>query len=426
MGLAGAGASAAFLAACGSDDGDGGGGNASKPTTIEWWHISNTDPGLTILANLAKEYEAAHSNVKIKVTPLENEAFKAKLTTVTQSGNPPDIFHSWGGGVLKQQSEAGLVKDLTSGVSSWIGDINKHAVEIYQVDGKQYGIPFDLGMVGFWYNKDLFTKASIAAPPTTWTEFLDVVRKLKAAGVTPIVVGGGEKWPAMYYWAYLAMRQAGVDGVAEAAKTGAFDGPDFVTAGERLKELVDLKPFNNGFLATKYSATDGEAGIMGNGQAAMELMGQWAPSAEMSYSTSKKGLGDKLGFFPFPAVEGGKGSAGDAFGGGNGYAVGKNAPDAAVDFLKFLHTVDSQKKMVAGGGMIPVTQGAEASLTDPNLKVVQETVAKAPEFQLYLDQAYAPAIGQQVNDSVAELIAGKASPKQVADAIAKVAKSETN
>jgi raffinose/stachyose/melibiose transport system substrate-binding protein len=30
-----------------------------------------------------------------------------------QSGSPPDIFQSWGGGVLKQYADAGLVQDLT-------------------------------------------------------------------------------------------------------------------------------------------------------------------------------------------------------------------------------------------------------------------------------------------------------------------------
>ena len=30
----------------------------------------------------------------------------------------------------------------------------------------------------------------------------------------------------------------------------------------------------------------------------MELMGQWAPSVQKDQSASKKGIGDKLGWFP--------------------------------------------------------------------------------------------------------------------------------
>jgi raffinose/stachyose/melibiose transport system substrate-binding protein len=51
------------------------------------------------------------------------------------------------------------------------------------------------------------------------------------------------------------------------------------------------------------------------------------------------------------------------------------------------------------------------------------TLTNATGFQLFLDQAYPPAIGQQVNDSVAALIAGSASPEAVAQAITKTAKS---
>src|SRR5204862_4515291 len=138
-----------------------------------------------------------------------------------------------------------------------------------------------------------------SAPPKTWTEFLATVQKLKDAKVTPISLAGQDKWPGHYYWAYLAMRVAGVDALRQAAVDKNFDKPEFVQAGARLKELVDLKPFQNGFLAAQYGTPDGQAATMGNGAAAIELMGQWAPAVEESSSASTKGLGDKLGFFPF-------------------------------------------------------------------------------------------------------------------------------
>ena len=58
-------------------------------------------------------------------------------------------------------------------------------------------------------------------------------------------------------------------------------------------------------------------------------------------STDKKGLGDELGWFPFPAVTGGAGAATDGVGGGNGIAVGKNASPEALDFLKFFSSVEN-------------------------------------------------------------------------------------
>jgi raffinose/stachyose/melibiose transport system substrate-binding protein len=170
-------------------------------------------------------------------------------------------------------------------------------------------------------------------------------------------------------------------------------------------------------------ASDGQSAIMGNGQAAMELMGQWAPTIEAAYSTDKKGIGDKLGFFPFPALDGGKGSPSEVLGGCNGYAVGKNAPPETFEFLKFLLSPAGQRTVTLEGGVVPVTQGAGDAIVDPNLKLVHAALASATAFQLYLDQAYPPAIGQQVNDSVAALVAKSASPQAVAQAIAKTAKS---
>jgi raffinose/stachyose/melibiose transport system substrate-binding protein len=420
LGLTGAAATAVALAACGSKNEPA----ANGPQTINWWHIQNTEPMLPVWAKMAKDYEAAHTNVKINITSLENEAFKAKLTTVTQAGNPPDLFQSWGGGVLKQQVDAGLVKDLTGDTSSWIGNLLPAAVQPYTIDGKLYGIPWDMGMVGFWYNKDKFAQAGITSTPKTWSEFLTVVSTLKAKGITPIALAGKDKWPGHFYWAYLAVRVAGLDALKQAAVDHDFSKPDFVTAGARLKELVDLKPFQNGFLAAEYGSPDGQAATMGNGSAAIELMGQWAPSVEASSSASKNGIGDKLGFFPFPEVEGGKGKGSDAFGGGNGFAVGKNAPPATVDFLKYLLDVTQQRTEAATGAVMPTTKGAEDAMKDPNNIVVRQSLASATGFQLYLDQAFPPAVGQQVNDSVAELIAGTKSPDQVAKDITTTAKSQ--
>ncbi|MFC7381219.1 extracellular solute-binding protein [Sphaerisporangium rhizosphaerae] len=419
-------ATAALLAGgCGGQTNTGGAatGTASAgKVTVEWWNISTTEPMKSFYAQKVKEYQTAHPNVTIKNVPIENEAFKAKLATVTQSGKTPDVYTTWGGGVLKQQIDAGLVKDLSSEAATWIADFTPASLAAYQFDQKTYAIPQDIGMVGFWYNKDLFKKAGIAAAPATWTEFIDAVKKLKAAGVTPIALAGKEKWPGHYYWAYLAMRIAGLDALKQAAVDHDFNKPDFVAAGQKLKELADLQPFQKGYLGAAYSTPDGQAALMGNGKTAMELMGQWAPTVEKD--ASKKDLGDKLGFFTFPSVDGGKGSATDAFGGGGGYAVGVNAPPAAVDFLKFLSSKDVHAAAVETGGIQPVLKGEESVVKDPNLAVVAKTLASASGFQLYLDQAYPPAVGQEVNDSVAALIAGSKTPEQVTQAVTETAKSE--
>lgn len=395
-------------------------GGAPGKVTLEWWHLSTSDPLKTIYETRAKEYQAANPNITVKMTVLENEAYKAKLTTLTQSGKAPDVFATWGGGVLKQQIDAGLVKDISADVD--LTNFTTASMAAYQFDGKTYALPTDIGMVGFWYNKKHFEKAGIAEPPTTWTGFLDAVKKLKAAGITPIALAGKEKWPGHYYWAYLAMRIAGLPALQQAGTDHDFTKPEFVQAGQQLKALVDLEPFQRGFLGAGYSTPDGQSASVANGKATMELMGQWAPTVQ---ADSGEGLGEDLGFFPFPEVEGGKGAITEAFGGGGGMAVGADAPKEALDFLKFLTNTENHTKAVESGAVLPVLKGVESAVKDENLKVVAESLASATGFQLYLDQAYPPAVGAEVNDSVAELFAGAKTPEQVAQDITEVAKSES-
>lgn len=413
LGVLGAGVTMAGLAGCGDEGGDSGG--------ISWWHIQNTPPLRPVWADLAEEYEGQHSGVAFDIQPIENEAFKARLTTVTQSGEPPDIFQTWGGGVLRQQVEAGLVKEITSDIRPWLDTLVPTAVEPYRLDGKIYAVPYDIGMVGFWYNNALFDQAGVTAPPTTWAELLDTVRALKSAGITPIALAGGAKWPAHYYWTYLAMRIAGVEGLKQAEEDKDFSGPAFVQAGARLKELVDLDPFQTGFLGANYDGPDGQAAIMGNGQAAMELMGQWAPVQQREQSG--RGIGEDLEFFRFPEVAGGEGLRTDILGGGGGFAVGSDAPPEALDFLRFISEVENHRRVVATGAVLPVVKGTEDAIEDEDHAEVAAAVAEATGFQLYLDQAYPPSVGQTVNDSVAALIAGTMSPEDVANAISESARN---
>ena len=134
------------------------------------------DPGKTLFQNLANQYMAAHPNVTIHITILENEAFKTKLTSVMQGGTPPDIFQSWGGGVMNDQITAGMLQDITPALDAnggaWRSTFAPGALAVYAENGKNYGVPWDMGMVGWWYNKDLFAKAKIASVPTTWDDLL--------------------------------------------------------------------------------------------------------------------------------------------------------------------------------------------------------------------------------------------------------------
>ncbi|MCD1655036.1 extracellular solute-binding protein [Treponema zuelzerae] len=391
---------------------------ADKPVKVNFWHIGTAATDKGYYQGVADAFMKANPNVTIEMTILENEAFKSKLTTVMQSGNPPDIFHSWGGGVLAEYAKAGLLRDITKFTkgTAWGKSMAPGVWDIYAYNGKQYGAPFDMGAITFWYNKDLLAKVGYTSFPAEWSDFLNLVKKLKAAGIVPIALGGGDKWPAMHMWTYLAARVGGKEVLVNAAqgKGKGFNDPAFVKAGEMLVELVKLGAFQDGFLGATYPD---EAALVGNGVAAMELMGQWAPNVQVDSSVSKKGIGDSLAAAPVPAVAKGKGKVTDVVGGGNGMAVGKNAPDAAVEFLKFLTNVENNAEYARVAGIIPTVKGAEVGIPSNNGKMVKQIVDKTEFFQLYLDQFFSPAVGGAVNDAVQTILAGTATPAQACKAI---------
>jgi raffinose/stachyose/melibiose transport system substrate-binding protein len=416
------GGAALFAASCGGDDDDeaqdASASGSGDPVTIEWWHIQNNDPGLSLWEDVAAEFEGEHPNVTIDITVYENEAFKTAIEPRLQAGDPPDLFQSWGGGELNEQVDAGLVQDITDDVEPWTDTLNEAAVKTYQVEDKQYGIPFDLGMVGFWYNKDLFAQAGIDEPPATWDELLEDVEALKAAGITPIALGESDKWPGMFWWAYLALRLGGPEALLEAGETGKFDTEPFIEAGERLEDLIALDPFQPGHMAAVWDGAGGQAATIATEGAAFHLMGQWAPGTQEANSPDGEGLGDKLGWFPFPEVDGGEGAPTDGFGGGNGFVVGKDAPPEAVEFLEYISSRDVADRWgESNSGILPVVIGSEESVTDPNLQAILEARGEATFVQLYLDQAYTPEVGEVVNDAVELLYAGQASAEDVAQTI---------
>jgi raffinose/stachyose/melibiose transport system substrate-binding protein len=389
-----------------------------EPVTIRWWHISTAEDQAAMWQSLADQYTAEHPNVTFEITILENEAFKQRLTTVMQGGDPPDLFQSWGGGVLWEFANAGLVRDISSELEGeWRETIAaQSALELYGQNGEYYGVPFEWGAVGLFQNLDLFEQAGLdGSCPATYDDLLANVQTIKDAGITPIALGEGDKWPGHFWWVYLAIREGGKDAFLDAyTRNGSFTDEPFVRAGQKLAELVALEPFQDGYLGLTYSD---EAALFGNGQAAMELMGQWGPNVSASNSESGDGVAN-LAWCPFPIVEGGAGNPGDVLGGGDGIAVGKNAPDEAIDFLRFVTSVDGQRKSAAVG-MTPVTvKGLDEETIDSEwLQSIVDARNNAPYFQLYYDQFLPPAVGGTVNDAVEQIFAGAATPEEAAQQI---------
>ena len=204
-------------------------------------------------------------------------------------------------------------------------------------------------------------------------------------------------------------------------QSGDWNTDACIKAGEAVLALNATNPYQDGYKSAVYND---EAASVGNRKSAMELMGQWAPSVQKDQSADKQGLGDDLGWFPFPAVEGGAGAATDGVGGGNGIAVGKDAPPEAVDFLKFFNSVENQNKLNTDNVGLSTTVGTEATVKDPNLQQVLAGRGQAQFMQLYLDQATSPALGLAINDATVALFLGGSTPAEACQAITDAAATQ--
>ena len=402
-------AAASFILASAADAAD---------TTIKWLHVEVNPTQVAIWNEAARAFEAKHPGVKVEPQYLENEAYKAKLTTLLQSRDKPAMFYSWAGGVLKAQVEAGVIEDLTDRTKGYIETLTPSAVAAFTLDGKVYGVPQAITEVGFFYNKELFAKAGVdASKIKTWDDLLGAVKALKGAGITPITVGGADKWPVSFYWSYLSLRQGGKPAFEAAMKgeAGGFAGEDFVKAGELFKQLVDLQPFQNGFLGSKHLPAIGQ---FADGKAAMTLAISVIYNQQRSIAADKKGLSDdQIGWFQFPVVPGGKGAPTDTLGGVVGWVVSKGAPKETVDFVKAFVSPEVQSRLTAEGFIIPVVAGADASLKNAFMRNIAQELARSTYHQNFYDQVLGPSVGRVVNDVVAEMAGGTMTPQDAAKAV---------
>ncbi len=410
--------SALLLAACGgggggTESGAGTGNKGNGKVTLTWWHNATEEPLRGYFQQVADAYTAQNPNVRFKIEAIQNETIQTKIPVGLQSNNPPDIFQQWGGGELAQQVESGKVKDISNAVKATADSIGGAAAG-WQVNGKQYGLPYSVGVVGFWYRTDLFEQAGITSPPATMDELNSAVGKLKAAGITPVALGGKDKWPDAFYFGYLATSLCSKEALQKASEDAKLDDECFTKAADQLKKFIDTEPFQKGFLGTPaQQGAASSAGAIANGKAAMELMGHWNGGVITGLTPDKKPLGAKLGWFPFPTVEGGEGTPDMTFGGGDGFSCTAQSPPACEDFLNFLLSREQQMRFGELNVGLPVAEGTSVSVKDPTVQGVLKARDASSYTQLYFDKALPTAKGAALNDAIANMFAGAAKPADV-------------
>ncbi|MGG7608183.1 ABC transporter substrate-binding protein [Streptomyces sp. ZG43] len=336
------------------------------------------------------------SKVKAVLDTIPGADYQAKLQTIINSKQAPDVFFNWGGGSIKPFVDADLLLPLDPFIEEDPALKEKFLPSVFNsavVDGASYGVPMrGTQPVLLFHNGKVLKKAGVE-PPETWDDLLAAVKALKSEGVTPIALGGGDRWPTLMWFEYLYDRIAGPE-LFEKALAGdkeIWASPDSREALGKIRELVDAGAFGTNYDSVKFT-DQGSATLLATGKAAFELMGSW------EYSTQQEAHPEfaesDLGYSAFPSVEGGKGDQANIVGNTNNfYSVLKRTkhPKAVAEFLKLMYS-DQFVKAQLDIGNLPTTTNTEEFLdtaASPEFASFQyDLVKEAPAFQLSWDQAY--------------------------------------
>ncbi|SEB31000.1 carbohydrate ABC transporter substrate-binding protein, CUT1 family [Streptomyces melanosporofaciens] len=281
--------------------------------------------------------------------------------------------------------------------------------------GKIYQLPYNTQPTPLvYYNKKLFARAGITAPPKTYAELLADGAALKAKGINPFVVGGGGKdaFAAAYLW--IALVGADVyreqpDFLAQRrADKVTFSDPVFVKATQKFADLVEKGYIDKAGLSRDYPSTE-KAFLDGKG--AMYPMGSW-----FAASADAKTLPFDIGVFAWPTDDGTTVVPAYTGGGPIVNAHAKNLEAAKTFALEFNQNAANNDVLVKSDAAIIAIKGYKPPAMGPvyqdTLKVLRSgKVANAFTVETG-DDALLPGVSDKVFAIAQQIVAGKTDGAQ--------------
>jgi len=321
-------------------------------TLVVWVDVSDTEPAGLAWIEVVNNYKEVHPEITIEMYFGGRDVIN-KLMPARAAGEKIDLITS--GYALQKSSliDEGFALTLDDyletpsfdGDTSWRESLMASILESAALEDGSIPMLCQTAMTsGFTYNKKLWRDNGWVVPQT-WDEYLALCETIKTTtDIAPIAQDGGIDFYNIM-WNYLILqRMLGVGAITDATEneTGEswISNPAFKQSIEMEKALIANDYFIEGFTGFTWPAGQNELAF---GNAAMELNGSWLP---MELST----LVDddwEWGFFPVPAVDGGKGKTTEIELFTTGWVVlndGENIPES-IDFLKFLSS-KSQMQIV--------------------------------------------------------------------------------
>lgn len=211
------------LMACGStkeikDDSTAKG--TSKDVTITF--------ATNVVGEKAAALEAACKNFETKTGykvdfQAPGDSYEELMKTKMSANQLPDVFTTHGWSVARYSDYLMPVNDL-----EWAPNIDEQIKSVItNKDGNMFVLPIDMDIAGIVYNVDVLAEAGVDADSIkTWADFTAACEKIKAAGKTPVHIGGKDSWTIGQFFDWAAPSYYITDETNSRAaelKNGTFD-----------------------------------------------------------------------------------------------------------------------------------------------------------------------------------------------------------
>lgn len=226
--------------------------HAHAQTITLWSHWADEQAKVAFVEEAAKRFQQKHPGATVKITWYQKAALMGALQSAMRAGQGPDVFYLDPDRVEYIQN--GLLLPLDN-VMDW-SRVYDWARAVWQQNGKTYGLPLETQTVELYYSPALMRQLAIELPPDkqlNQAQFIDVVKKAAAAGITPVVQGVGDRdYPGAYLTHEMLLKKLGVDdyGKLIGGKL-SYKDKRVVDVFTYVKQLVDAGAYPKGFASMK-------------------------------------------------------------------------------------------------------------------------------------------------------------------------------
>lgn len=392
-----------------------------EPKSLVLWNqwVNVSDLNSNPLKDAIREWNNKNPDVQVSDFSWNGEQYKSKIKTALAAGDAPDIFYMWSGSFVGPFIEEGNILPLDSYLKEeTLERLIPGVIDSCKYDGKIYSLPMYSFIASLYCNTELFEKAG-AKIPSTYDELLEAVAKLRASKICPIVVGEKDRWPGMYWFDILAMRQAGSSACLSAlAEPVLFGGNEYRDAAAKLLQLVEAKAFNSDALNTSFNDMVNE---FTQGNAAMMYQGNWVEANIENAQSKAKG---KVIAVPFPVIKEGRGTVSEIYGGvTDGYFINIETRhmQEAVNVLEFISEKAGNEGYLSGAGLSCWKMDeSDKSKLSPLTKQTTQIMESGSTFISWWDTILTADDAERHKDLVAELFDRRLTPEEFAKRMAEL------